>query len=198
MLQTAAWAFASTSTSSVEQPTASRQQALPRAGDFPGHVRIFAGMASTAWKQALMLLLTGSRKVPEGTDFEMPYYRDFWPRGYTLIHNDMDGGEGDRALCVNLWLPTSGWQAHWGGSFLWCGPPGDGTRFPEAERIPVAFNLASLFVPHSVSAWHAVDAVVGEQPGDEHHRFSLTSWLRVPRRRSRQEQPGILARAEEL
>ena len=55
---------------------------------------------------------------------------------FVNLHTDegQRGGDTSRALCLNYWLPSPGWQPAWGGGFLWCGAPGEASKFPAAAR----------------------------------------------------------------
>mmetsp|Transcript_152776 Transcript_152776/g.490055 ORF Transcript_152776/g.490055 Transcript_152776/m.490055 type:complete len:354 (+) Transcript_152776:1-1062(+) len=168
-----------------------------KAADFPGQMRLYSGFASKTWTKALMLLLTGSHEVPDGADFELPFYREYRPEDYALFHNDVDGSNKYRALCMNYWLSkqvastNEDADASLGGSFLWCGPADSTGRFPEARRLPPAWNTASIFAP-CAGSWHAVEAVQESAPASGLRRLSFTSWLSAPRppRASGKAPPG--------
>lgn len=154
-----------------------RGKTTVKAHQFPGHVQTLYGLASESWKEALVCLLTGHAEVPVGTKFETPYFREFLPDDYALLHNDLGGGRR-RALCVNYWFTSTKWSHEMGGDFLWCGPRDYKGSFPDAERITPKFNQASLFAPQ-LNSWHAVELVAAGKQEVE-HRFSFTSWLEVP------------------
>ena len=73
------------------------------ASDFPGHMQVYRGLSVENWTRILFILLTGQDAIPVNADFEMPYYREYRTGDCALLHNDMDGRNGIRALCFNYW-----------------------------------------------------------------------------------------------
>lgn len=141
----------------------------------------FAGQ----WANATNLLLAGSGyrvlgQTMLGSALDQNSFREFRVGDYHLLHTDSLAG---RVLTVNYWLATPGWAPEWGGNLLWCGLPqysdnaGVPPEFPEAQRIPPAFNQAMLFLPH-VESIHGVEPVLPSKSADA-HRFAFTAWMTV-------------------
>lgn len=154
-------------------------------------MQTFARSFGQRWAGAMNLLLAGSgyRVLNESAGattleaaLDRNSFREFFVGDYHLLHTD---SLSSRVLTINYWLATpAGWNPNWGGSLLWCGLPryshGETVlpSFPDAVRIPPAFNQALIFLPHLESI-HAVEPVLPTKAPDA-HRFASTFWMTAP------------------
>ena len=151
------------------------------------------------WSQALNLLLNGTGYMlkfnkkhhddekASGSDglvhrlkTQGPFFREFMPGDYELLHNDC---VHSRMLSITGWCGSLDWQPEWGGNNLWCGMPettvsSGALEFVDAIKNPPVFNRAGLILPQ-LGAYHAVEPVTMLKPVDK-HRFSWTFWTSIP------------------